>query len=204
MDFQPAFSDEELPTDDEYREPNRSHNAGKNSALEQDSNIPVGWKATPEEPVPVVRCTGIVRNGPRKGEQCGRWSIRGHRVCLKHGGNLPGVQKAAEEVREAARLRLFGMADDAIDTIDFLIHEGTTPAAVKLKAATEILDRVGIKGGSELTHTVEVKANPAEEIAKRLATIAENLKPKEVEELVDEGEQDAEEVPEVQPDNHDG
>jgi len=197
MDFSPAFDDHQLPSDEEYAEPVRSSNAGSNSALEQGSNIPVGWKATPEEPVPVVRCTGTVRNGPRKGEQCGRWSIRGHNKCLKHGGNLPSVKKAAEDVREAARLRLFGMADDAIDTIDFLVNDTSTPSAVRLKAAETILDRVGIKGGVDLTATVEVKANPAEEIAKRLATIAENLKPKEVEDivdeeqLIDEGEKDA-------------
>lgn len=190
MDLNPAFDDQELPTDDEYADPVRSSNAGRNSALEQDSIIPQGWKPTKDEPVPVVRCTGTVRNGPRTGERCGRWSIRGHDKCLKHGGQLPNVKKAAEEVQEAARLRLFGLADDAIDAIEELVLNPMTAGAVRLKAAETILDRVGIKGAPDLNVQVEVRTNPADEIAKRLASIAENLRPKEVEqeELVDEGE----------------
>jgi hypothetical protein len=199
MDLNPAFGDgftdfedhQELPSDEEYEKVNRSSNAGKNSALEQDSITPVGWKPTAAKPIPNIRCVGIVRNGERKGERCGRWAIQGGSVCPKHGGVLPNVKAHAEAVVEAARLRLYGMADDALDAIDDLVTNPTTAGNVRLKAATEILDRIGIKGTPDLNVAVEVRADPAAEIAKRLASIAENLKPKDEpvdDEIVDEGE----------------
>jgi hypothetical protein len=83
------------------------------------------------------------------------------------------------------------MADDALDAIDDLVTNPTTAGNVRLKAATEILDRIGIKGTPDLNVAVEVRADPAAEIAKRLASIAENLKPKDEpvdDEIVDEGE----------------
>lgn len=204
MDFNPAFGDDfsefeesfSMPTDEEYEETekvNRSSNAGKNSALEQDSITPTGWKPSVQKPIPNIRCTGIVRNGERKGERCGRWAIQGASVCPKHGGQLPNVKAHAEAVVEAARLRLYGMADDAIDAIDDLVNNPATAGAVRLKAAEMILDRVGIKGAPDLNVHVEVRQAPSEEIAKRLAGIASRLKPKEVEaepedlgEIVDE------------------
>lgn len=155
-----------------------SPSAGKNSAAEQGLNIPMGWKPTAAEPVPVVRCTAKKRDGL----QCGNWSLRGATVCITHGGRLPNVRKHAEEVREAARMRILGLADMAIDTLEELADaQGTAGAAVKLKAATELLDRAGIKGGIEMNVVHEVRSNPSEEIAKRLAGIAKRLEPKELE-----------------------
>lgn len=165
-----------------------SPSAGKNSAVEQGLNIPMGWKPTAAEPVPVIRCTGTLRNGPKAGQQCGNWSLRGATVCIVHGGRLPNIRKHAEDVREAARMRILGLADMAIDTLEELADaQGTAGAAVKLKAATELLDRAGIKGGIEMNVVHEVRSNPSEEIAKRLAGIAKRLEPKELE-PVDLGE----------------
>lgn len=195
----PASDLPSLPDDYDAAPVNRSNNPGKNSAVEQGSNVPMGWKPTPAEPVPVVRCTAPVRNGPRKGEQCPNWSIRGATVCLVHGGRLPNVRKHAEEVREAAKMRLLGLSDMAIDTLEELADaQGAAGPAVRLKAATEILDRAGIKGGIDLAVTHEVKTNPSEEIAKRLAGIAKRLTPEEVEAPEDLGEQivDAEDAAE--------
>lgn len=161
---------------------NNSVNAGRNSAVEQGRNIPMGWKPTAAEPVPVIRCVAPLRNGPKKGEQCPNWSLRGATVCISHGGRLPNVRKHAEEVREAARMRILGLSDMAIDTLEELADaQGTAGAAVRLKAATELLDRAGIKGGIEMNVTHEVRSNPSEEIAKRLAGIAKRLGPKEIE-----------------------
>lgn len=192
MDFNPAFGDDfsefeesfSMPSDEEYEETekvNRSRNAGNNSALEQGSDTPTGWKPSRSKPIPNMRCTGIVRNGERKGERCGRWAIQGGVVCVKHGGRLPNVKAHAEAVVEAARMRLYGLADDAIDAIDDLVNNPQTAGAVRLKAAEMILDRVGIKGAPDLNVHVEVRTAPSEEIAKRLAGIASRLKPKEIE-----------------------
>lgn len=180
--------------DDEPRE-NRSTNAGKNSALEQGQNVPSGWKPTLDQPLPVVRCTGTVRNGDRKGERCGRWSIMGHDKCMVHGGHLPNVQKAASTRVEAAKLRLIEDADLAVDTLFELLKPGTA-ANVQLGAAKEILDRAGIKGGYEVTVEVNNGADPSEDILKKLQIMRERAQPQiedlgEREDEVDEATDDS-------------
>jgi hypothetical protein len=157
----------------------KSHSAGMNSAAEQGRNTPVAWKQTVAEPVPVVRCTGTVRNGDRKGERCPKWSIRGATVCLQHGGHLPSVKEHAQAVVEAARMRMIGLADEAIDAIEDLVTNPGTQQNVRLKAATEILDRIGVKGAPDLAITVEVSASPSDMIAEKLKAIAKRMEPKE-------------------------
>lgn len=150
----------------------KSPSAGKNSALEQGRNTPAGWKPTVAQPLPPVRCTGTVRNGPREGERCGKWSLEGHDKCLVHGGNLPNVREAAAKKVEAAKLRLLGESDAAIDTLMELIEPGTA-AQVRLGAAKEILDRAGIKGGADLTVEVQQIVSYKDEVATRLKEIRE-------------------------------
>lgn len=135
----------------------------------QGSLTPTGWEPTHQKPVPVIQCTAF----NNKGERCGRWSIRGHRVCIKHGGRLPNVQKHAAAVVEAARLRLIDMADPAIDVLHDLIQSGTADA-IRLGAAKEILDRAGVRGGIDVTMEVEHKIDPAALVADRLAQIRKN------------------------------
>lgn len=138
------------------------------TAAGQNSNVPLNWKPTKAEPVPVVRCVQIKKDGDR----CGRWSIRGYTKCIVHSG--PGalmpdgnVSKYAESVIEAARLRLIDSTDGALD----VLHELTQPGsgeAIRLKAATEILDRAGIRGGFEVKVEAEIIESPAELIRKRI------------------------------------
>ncbi len=142
--------------------------AGKRSAVEQDSIIPVGWKPTASKPVPVVRCVAIKKDGTR----CKAWSIRGYTKCRRHAG--PGammedgnVNKYAEGIIEAARLRLIDSTDLALDTLDELIQPGTSEG-IRLKAATEVLDRAGIRGGFEIDVETTVKIDASAEIAARL------------------------------------
>jgi hypothetical protein len=154
----------------------------------------MAWKPTVSEPIPVVRCTA----NNNTGERCKKWSIRGATVCLKHGGGLPNVKEHANAVVEAARMRMVGMVDDAIDAIDELVNNPGTQAQVRLKAATEILDRAGIKGAPDLTIQVEHTISAADSIAEKLKGIAARMakdKEPEQDELIDEGEQilDAEE-----------
>lgn len=141
------------------------------SAVQQGSVVPAGWKPTHEQPIPVVRCTQIKKDGVR----CGRWSIRGYTKCKSHSG--PGammkdgnVNKYAASVIEAARLRLIDSADDAIDVLYDLWQNGTGDA-IRLKAATEVLDRAGIRGGFEVDVDVVVHESPVEEIKKRLTEL---------------------------------
>lgn len=145
----------------------------------QGSMIPGGWKPTTEKPVPVVRCTQIKKDGNR----CGRWSIRGTTKCLVHGGRLPSVREHAAATVEAARLRLIDLSDPAIDVLDDLIQPGTADQ-IRLKAATEILDRAGVRGGFEVDMEVNVGGmSPAETVATRLEEISKRLRGDVAEEI---------------------
>jgi hypothetical protein len=155
--------------------PKRGNNGeGKQSAAQQESVIPKGWRPTIAKPLPSVQCTGIIRNGERKGERCTQWSISGATVCLVHGGHLPNVKKAAEERKDAARLQLIGATSDAVDVIEHLMKYATQEN-VKLAAAKDVLDRAGIKAGMEINVTHEHKLSPMDEINQRLADMAKNL-----------------------------
>jgi len=137
----------------------------------QGSTIPLRWKPTPSEPIPVVRCTQIKRNGSR----CKRWSYRGATKCVTHldnNGKLKNVREHADAIVEAARLRMLDNTDLAIDTLEKLMEPGTSEG-IRLKSATEILDRAGIRGGFDLNVEVTHNENPADEIASRLTKLAE-------------------------------
>lgn len=131
-----------------------------------EDGIPAKWKPTAAEPVPVVRCTAIARS---TGAQCKRWSLRGTNVCMRHGGQLPNVADHAAAVVEAARLRLIGLSDEAIDIVHDLAVNSTADQ-VRLKAATELLDRAGVRGGVEVDFggNVEVTHETAADRARRL------------------------------------
>lgn len=140
---------------------------GYRSPASMDSVIPINWKPTLEKPIPPIRCMKIKSDG----ERCGRWSIRGGTECQVHSG--PSARRRAAEKVELARLRLAGMTDDAIDVLRDLILPGTNDA-IRLKAATEILDRSGVKGAADINIEVEHKLNASDELISKLAKIREN------------------------------
>lgn len=144
------------------------------------------------KPVPVVRCTANKRNG----ERCPNWSLRGATVCLSHGGTLPNVREHAQSVVEAARMRMIGLVDVAIDSIEDLVQNASQDA-IKLKAATEILDRAGLKGAPDLAITVEHNVSAADIIAERLASMSKRIEADKQRELTDLGELEEEPGDEV-------
>lgn len=172
----------------------KSPSAGKNSAAEQGLEIPMNWKPTASEPVPVVRCKAT---STTTGERCKRWSIRGTTVCQSHGGRLPNVVEHSAAVVESARLNLMGMAEDAAEVIRELLQPGTTEA-IRLKAAENVLNRTGIKEALEMRIEVENKVSPAEDILSKIAIMRERNKAAE-EEIVDAEEVEAEEIESAQP-----
>jgi hypothetical protein len=186
----PFANQDDIPeVPDLHPEPvNNSPSAGKNSAAEQGLEIPMGWKPTVSEPVPVVRCKAT---STTTGERCKRWSIRGTTVCQTHGGRLPSVVEHSQAVVEAARFRLFGLAEEAVDAVADLVQQGTNDA-IRLKAAEMILNRTGLKDAVEIQVEVKQSANLSEEINKRLAIMRERREAAEKEaeeaELIDEGE----------------
>lgn len=129
------------------------------------------WRPKLMEPIERERCTVIMSDNKR----CPNKGLAGldaeHSVCRRHGGNLPNVQAMATAQLEAARMKLLDSAEDAVDTLIQLQEPGTAEG-IRLKAATEVLDRVGIRGGFELAVEQEVKDDPSAVIAARLTELA--------------------------------
>lgn len=142
------------------------------SAAQQDSNIPQKWRPTLAKPIPVVKCTGTRTNG----EPCTRWSVMGTTVCYVHGAQLPVVKKAAAARVEAARLSFMGSSAEAFEVLESLMQPGVAEG-IRLKAATEILDRAGLKAGMEVNVTLEHVGSPLEDIMNQLEIIAGNKEP---------------------------
>ena len=186
----------EAPAIDGEEPVNRSYNAGKNSAAEQGLEIPMNWKPTNDAPIPVVRCKAT---STTSGERCKRWSIRGATVCQIHGGRLPNVVDHANAVVESARLRLYGMADDAAEVLNELIQPGVADA-LRLKAAESILNRAGLKDSVDINVEVTHNEKPSEGILKSLAIMRERneeaARRKAAEEAEEEEILEAEEVTE--------
>jgi hypothetical protein len=136
----------------------------------QGSNIPLGWRPTVAEPVPVVRCTAVKKNGDR----CKQWSLRGTTICYAHGGRLNNVQEHAAAVVEGAKLRLIGLTDLAIDQLEDLVRNGSAEK-IRLDAARDILDRAGAKGAVEINVEVTQTETAADRVRAKLLETARRL-----------------------------
>lgn len=183
------------PPENDLIEPSKSPSAGKTSPAEQGLEVPMGWKPTAAEPVPVVRCQGIAST---TGERCKRWSLRGTTVCRKHGAQFPNVREHADAVVESARLQILGMADDAVDVLADLIKTGVRDD-IRLKAAESILNRAGIKDAMEVKVEVTQNTSAADEIQKKLAVMSARLSPKEEPEDLGEIMDEEENLPDEPP-----
>lgn len=117
-----------------------------------------------------TRCKAIKDDGIR----CQLWS--GGRAgddgfCRVHLGSLRN--KPTDSV-ERARARLTQAAPAAVDTLEELMNSAESEP-VKLKAATEILDRSGVRAGFDIGGDVSIDVRPAASIiAERLQRLAIN------------------------------
>jgi len=136
-------------------------------AEQMNGGVPEGSKKQPAA-LP-HRCRQVKDDGIR----CMLWSSgrpKDDGLCRVH---LRTVRKPGADV-ERARLKLAQSAPHAVDVLEELM-ENAESEPVKLKAATEILDRAGVKGGYEFDINVEVTdARPAAQvISERLAKLAD-------------------------------
>lgn len=134
------------------------------------------------KPALPVRCKKRRADGSR----CWLWSwtTNPHQktnICRHHAPS--GAWNRAEEIQrlqESARLRLAQLTDDAVDVMDDLMHESKVDQ-VRLRAATELLDRAGLKPGTELTISGDVKhtheIDPAQAVRDRLRVLADRITP---------------------------
>lgn len=138
------------------------------------------FRSTPLKPLPTFPCTQIVKS---TGQPCKNMGVMGmlpdKAKCSSHGGKAPSVADKALARVEAARLKIFGTAEQAADVLESLLDPGTGEA-VRLKAATEVLDRAGIRAGYELDLSGDIQVNHASEIQTRLAKLALGQKVLEV------------------------
>lgn len=95
-----------------------------------------------------------------------------------HTPNIAASQKKADAKVEAARLRLFGSAEDAVAALEQLIGEGTADQ-VRLNAAKDVLDRVGIKTATEVRVEVTDARDPSDMVRERLARLG-NIASREI------------------------
>src|SRR4051794_39006542 len=117
-----------------------------------------------------LRRRAPVTNGHDPGRRCKKKALLGALVCRSHGGQLPSVRHAAARTVEEARLRLLLATDDAVAVLEYLMAEGLSEP-VRLRAAVEILDRAGIRGGVEI-RPLPLEESPVVMLEERLATLS--------------------------------
>lgn len=131
------------------------------------------YSPRPHRPLHSTRCIAINKSD---GKRCRQWAVVGFERCVTHSGyaKLANLQAYRERVIERARLDLLRAAPYAMERLVEIARDRDINPAVSLKATTEILDRVGVKGGSELDVTVrtEGEMSPAEVIRARLDRLA--------------------------------
>lgn len=117
-----------------------------------------------------VRCAAVKEDGIR----CQLWSsgrLQDDNLCRVH---LRSIKHRPGDDIERARAKLTQAAPYAVDVLETMM-EFAESEPVKLKAATEILDRAGIRGGVELDTNVTLDVRPAASIiAERLNRLAVN------------------------------
>ena len=115
------------------------------------------------------RCRQIKDDGIR----CMLWSSgrpKDDGLCRIH---LRSVKHKTSDDIERARNKLIQAAPYAVDKLEELM-EYAESEPVKLKAATEILDRAGVRGGIEIDSNINVDVRPAADvIAERLDRLAQ-------------------------------
>lgn len=114
------------------------------------------------------RCRQVKDDGIR----CMLWSSgrpKDDGLCRIH---LRSVKHKTSDDIERARNKLVQAAPYAVDMLEDLM-ENAESEPVKLKAATEILDRAGVRGGIEIDSNVNIDVRPAASIiAERLQRLA--------------------------------
>ena len=112
------------------------------------------------------RCRMVKTDATR----CQLWNsgrIKDDGLCRIH---LGSTRRTANNV-EVARQKISQASSYAVDVLEDLM-ETAISEPVKLKAATEILDRAGVRGGMELNIDIKnTDRSPAEVLAERLARL---------------------------------
>ena len=145
------------------------------------------WVPTVDRPMPSFQCTKIKKNGERCEGHAAMGMLPTNAKCPAHGGKLPSVKEKNRARVDVVRMRIVESTEQAMDTIESLLLPGTADN-IRLKAATEILDRAGIRGGVEIDVSGEVTVDSAAMVRERLARLALGKLDEDPEEDIIEGE----------------
>lgn len=126
-------------------------------------------------PILPTRCKRVRADRSR----CWNWSwpaASAEGFCKGHSkfGSF-NVMEQMNKLNDAAKVRLGQMSPEAVAVLEDLMMNSNVPH-VRLKAATEVLDRIGIRGGTELTvsgHVTHEVEDPASVVRDRLAKLGE-------------------------------
>jgi hypothetical protein len=138
--------------------------ATRNWLKEQENGGPKSEKRAP------LGLPSRCRMTKTDGTRCQLWNsgrIKDDGLCRVH---LGSTRRTANNV-EIARLKISQASTYAVDVLEELM-ETAISEPVKLKAATEILDRAGVRGGMELNIDIKnTDRSPAEILTERLARL---------------------------------
>lgn len=123
----------------------------------------------------------------------------GQGVCSSHGARLPTLTTEhmyqAQARTQHSRDLIVSAAPAASATmINIMTDDQASKPETRLRAAEQILDRAGVRGGTEISLQGDVRVSPAEEIRSRLETIASRLAPRPLDPAEDDGILDADVV----------
>jgi hypothetical protein len=152
--------------------------ATRNWLKEQEDGGPKTTKRAP------LGLPGRCRMTKTDGTRCQLWNsgrIKDDGLCRIH---LGSTRRTSNNV-EIARLKISQASTYAVDVLEELM-ETAISEPVKLKAATEILDRAGVRGGIEVNVDIKTDRSPADILAERLARL-ENVAAERAKELVING-----------------
>lgn len=145
----------------------------------------------PASKVPVI--PGRCKRKRADGSRCWGWGwphLKAEGFCRHHVSNATfNASVQMGRLSDAAKMRLSQLSEPALLALEDLVINSPVPQ-VRLKAATEILDRMGIRGGSELTVSGTVQheqVDPAEAVRKRLADMASKPELEAAKELDEDG-----------------
>lgn len=130
------------------------------------------WEVSPEQPIAPIRCVTVHKDGTR----CEYAAIPGANRCLKHGAE----ETESHKVVEAARKRLQGLTHTAIETFDDVMRNSINDSA-RIKAASEVLNRVGVKETTEINVQIEDKSEARKAVLDRI----NNLRLEDTEDIED-------------------
>ena len=88
-----------------------------------------------------LSCTAKAKS---TGKPCGNPPIHGGTVCRIHGGKAPQV------VQASARRVLEALVGPALVVCRDILNDVSVPSAVRLKAAMDILDRMGYRAPAQV------------------------------------------------------